>query len=120
MADLNDVLDPERIAMLRELDGGDGTLLPAVADEYQADADAQLETMRAAVGAGDAATLQRAAHTLKGASANLGATAVAELSRRLEGQARDGDVGGAPPLLDAIAAELARVRGALRDVVAGV
>ena len=118
MADL--VLDPERVALLRELDGGDGTLLPAVADEYQRDAAAQVEAMRSAAAAGDASTLQRAAHTLKGASANVGAATMADLCRRLEGQARDARLAGAAPLIEGIEAELGRVRAALRDVVAGV
>ena len=48
------VLDPDRIAMLRELDDGDGTLLPTIVDQYERDAAAQVAAMRAALDAADA------------------------------------------------------------------
>jgi HPt (histidine-containing phosphotransfer) domain-containing protein len=113
------VLDADRIATLRELDDGDGTLLPAIADEYERDATRQVETMRAAVAAGDAQALERSAHSLKGASANLGAPVMADRCRDLEQAGRDGRLEGAAAQIDDIESELRRVRDALRQVAAG-
>ena len=113
------VLDADRIATLRELDDGDGTLLPLIADEYDRDATHQVEAMRAALDAADADALQRSAHSLKGASANLGAPVIAERCLHLERAARDGHLDGAASQIDDIEAELGRVRDALRRVAAG-
>ncbi|HEV2310435.1 MAG TPA: Hpt domain-containing protein [Acidimicrobiia bacterium] len=113
------VLDADRIATLRELDDGDGTLLPLLADEYGRDATHQVEAMRAALAAGDAPALRHSAHSLKGASANLGAPAMAERCLDLERAARDGHLDGVASQIDDIEAELGRVREALRRVAAG-
>jgi HPt (histidine-containing phosphotransfer) domain-containing protein len=113
------VLDPDRIAMLRELDDGDGTLLPTIVDEYERDAAAQVAAMRAALDIADASALQRAAHTLKGASATLGAPTVAERCRDLEQAARDGQLDGAAARIADLDSELGRVRDALHQVAAG-
>ncbi len=53
-------------------------------DNYFDEAPLLLQAMRQAAIAGDAAALQRAAHTLRGASANLGAIVLAQLCKYLE------------------------------------
>lgn len=113
------VLDPERVAMLKELDGGDGSLLGALAEEYERDAREQLAAMRGALSGSDAATLERSAHTLKGASANLGADAVADACRALEARGRDGNVAGAETEVDEVERLLEDVYAALGRVTAG-
>jgi HPt (histidine-containing phosphotransfer) domain-containing protein len=104
--------------MLRELDAGDG-LLAAIADEFDQDADRQVADLRAAIATADVPTVQRAAHTLKGASLNLGAVELGERCRQLELLAREGTVDGGDRLLDDVETELQRVQAALRQVVAG-
>ena len=47
----------------------------------------------------------RAAHTLKGSSASLGALDLADACRTVEGRARDGELDGLGPDVDAIAIE---------------
>jgi HPt (histidine-containing phosphotransfer) domain-containing protein len=113
------VLDSERIAILKELDGGDGSLLSELAKEYESDALSQLEAMRVALDSTDAGGLERAAHCLKGASANLGATAVAAGCREIEQLARGGDIAGVGRLIDDVESELRIVYAALGQVAAG-
>jgi HPt (histidine-containing phosphotransfer) domain-containing protein len=112
------VLDAERLTMLRELDPGDGTLLRSLAEEYTADAYAQVALMRTALADQDVHTLERAAHSLKGASANLGASALAERCLSLEVMGREGTIDGADDIVASVAADLAGVEEALRQVVA--
>jgi PAS domain S-box-containing protein len=106
-------LDPERLAMLRDLDGGDGELLTAVVSEFVGDSTQQLGAVSAALIEGDPRVVERAVHTLKGASANLGATTLADLCGELEALARASALGMAPDLLDSIRAEHVRVCSAL-------
>ena len=63
-----------------------------------------VEEVRDALGKGDTATAARAAHSLKGAAANLGATAVAEAAAKVEKEIQTGET--RPPALDAMAASL--------------
>ncbi|MBV8951495.1 MAG: response regulator [Actinobacteria bacterium] len=112
------VIDPERFAVLRDLDAGDGDLLTMLVDEYLNDATRLLASLRAAVAEGDPETIARAAHTLKGASANLGAAHLAELCARLEALGRAGALGTAPRLVDDADTAFAHVRAALAVEVA--
>jgi hypothetical protein len=106
-------LDPDRLAMLRELDGGDGELLTAVVTEFVDDSTQQLGAVSAALIEGDPRVVERAVHNLKGASANLGATTLADLCGELEALARASALAMAPDLLDSIRAEHVRVCSAL-------
>jgi HPt (histidine-containing phosphotransfer) domain-containing protein len=69
--------------------------------------------MRAAAANDDAHGLQVAAHTLKSASANLGAVALAGLCKSLELRGRSGEIHGAAEALPELERELVRVRSAL-------
>jgi len=109
-------LDPARLAMLRELDGGDGELLTAVVSEFVGDSTRQLVAVSTGLRQGDPHVVERAVHTLRGASANLGATTLADLCGELEALARAAALAMAPDLLDSIRAEHGRVCSAL-DVV---
>jgi HPt (histidine-containing phosphotransfer) domain-containing protein len=107
------VLDPSRISTLRDLDSGDGELLRLLVDEYANDARAQLDTLHAALAEGDPHAVERAAHTVKGASANIGATRLAELCRELEALGRAAALGSGREMLERIEAEFDNVRHAL-------
>ena len=65
---------------------------------------AAVEEIRDALAKGDMATAARAAHSLKGAAANLGATAVAETAAKVEKEIQTGET--TPPALDGMAASL--------------
>jgi signal transduction histidine kinase/CheY-like chemotaxis protein/HPt (histidine-containing phosphotransfer) domain-containing protein len=68
---------------------------------------ADVEEIREAHASGDTATAARAAHSLKGAAANLGATAVADCAADVETAIKAGQ--SVQPLLDALAAKLRAV-----------
>jgi HPt (histidine-containing phosphotransfer) domain-containing protein len=59
--------------------------------------------------AGDAATVARAAHGIKGSSGNIAANVVYRLATELDAHARTGDLTGARDAVDAIDAAYARV-----------
>jgi two-component system sensor histidine kinase/response regulator len=63
-----------------------------------------VEEIRDVLAKGDMATAARAAHSLKGAAANLGATAVAEAAAKVEKEIQKGET--APPALEGMAASL--------------
>jgi HPt (histidine-containing phosphotransfer) domain-containing protein len=65
---------------------------------------AAVEDIRYALAKGDTTTAARAAHSLKGAAANLGATAVAEAAAKVEKEIQTG--GSPPPALDGMAVSL--------------
>jgi two-component system sensor histidine kinase/response regulator len=114
------VIDPERFAVLRELDAGDGDLISLLVSEYLNDGEQLLATMREALAEGDPHTLERTAHTLKGSSANLGAVGVAEICGRLEALGRAGALGTAPRLVDDADTAFAHVRAALAVEVSDI
>ena len=105
-----DVLNLDLVDVLRELMGDDFSTL---VETYQLDAGRQLENIRACREQGDLDGVRRAAHSLKGASANVGASGLAVLCARLEGAARNGDEAALAALIDAVRAEIQRVRQAL-------
>ncbi len=111
-------LDPERLSILRDLDDGDGVLLASIADEFSTEAQRQLEALRASLAEGDPQAVERAAHSIKGSSANLGATRLAELAGHLEALGRAGALVGASAALDDVAVEFERVRVALTQMLA--
>jgi two-component system sensor histidine kinase/response regulator len=109
-------LDADRLAVLRELDGGDGSLLNAVVSEFVGDSTRQLVDVSTALRQGDPKMVERTVHSLRGASANLGATTLADLCGELEALARAAALAMGPDLLESIRAEHGRVCSAL-DVV---
>jgi signal transduction histidine kinase/DNA-binding response OmpR family regulator len=76
---------------------------------------AKVEEIRVAHASGDAATAARAAHSLKGAAANLGATAVANSAAEVETAIKAGRT--VQPLLDTLASNLRMVVQAIRSAL---
>jgi HPt (histidine-containing phosphotransfer) domain-containing protein len=75
MLDLNHIL---------EVVGGDADLLKELLDAFLVEAPEQLAAVRQALQAGDAPTLRRAAHTLKGSARYFGARPVVEAAYQVE------------------------------------
>ncbi|MEO5966496.1 MAG: Hpt domain-containing protein [Candidatus Limnocylindrales bacterium] len=109
-------LDPAALVDMLAMVGDDPEFVGEIVDTYLADAPTQLAGMRTALADGDAVTLGRLAHTLKGNSRNVGAVALAEIARTLEEQARAEDLADAGPRIAAADDELARVVTALDAV----
>ena len=80
---------------------------------FLADADAWVVALRDGLAGDDAAAVHRCAHTLSGASANLGATDLARLCAALATDGGAGDLMHRRGDDRAVEAELGRVRSAL-------
>jgi two-component system, sensor histidine kinase and response regulator len=106
------VLDPDVICSLRDLDG-EGKLLDELATLYVADTVKQLKTLTEAIEDGDAATTKRLAHTLKGSCSSIGATGMSRIAADLQEVAQSGDLDPTQKLLAALEEEYDRVRHAL-------
>ena len=98
-------IDDAAFAATLEMVGGDLAFVGELVGEYRTDGAVRVADMRAALAAGQAEDLRRAAHTLKGSSASLGALDLADACRSVEGRARDGELDGLGPDVDAIATE---------------
>jgi HPt (histidine-containing phosphotransfer) domain-containing protein len=112
--ELDGAIDQATLEALLESIGGDAEFMVELIDTYLADAPEQVEALRGALAAADVADLVRPAHTLKSASASLGALGLAERCRQLETSAKAGLFDGAADVVDGIAAELERVVNALQ------
>jgi HPt (histidine-containing phosphotransfer) domain-containing protein len=109
-----EVLDANVIQGLRELGGTeDPGLLVELIDLYLTDAPQRMAEIETSLATGDWKLLERAAHTLKSASANIGALGLSAICRELECQARRCDSEACSSLLRSSAEHLARVQRAL-------
>jgi HPt (histidine-containing phosphotransfer) domain-containing protein len=111
-----EIIDRETLdALLDSLDG-DVDFLKELVDAYLDSTPGLFAAMRQAAAARDAAGLQRAAHTLKTGSANMGALALAALCKQLEDMGRSGALDGLTEArIDAAAVAYDEVAAALRD-----
>jgi len=105
-------VDPTALEGLREL--GDASEIAELVEVFITNAEDRIAAMRAAVQNGDAASLEREAHSLKGAAGNLGVIGVQGLAARLEVQGREKTLKGAASLVEALQAELSDAAGPLR------
>jgi HPt (histidine-containing phosphotransfer) domain-containing protein len=72
--------------------GGDRALYDELVEVFRKGCPGSTAEMQTAIEAGDFGALERTAHTLRGASSNLGAIAVAEEALELEKQARTEEI----------------------------
>jgi HPt (histidine-containing phosphotransfer) domain-containing protein len=99
-----------RLAILRDLGPSDGRgLLPAAAEAFRNDVPDRIAALNRAINDNDGPALAQAAHALKGASANIGATTAADLCGDLEAMGSNGNHGHARQLVSRLEAELAYV-----------
>jgi HPt (histidine-containing phosphotransfer) domain-containing protein len=107
-------VDIQALERIRALRGNGGTdLVTKIIGVYLSDAPARLRSLQEAVARGDAAAMGQAAHAFKSASANLGATGLAELCQRMENLGRVSSTQGAASLVAEIEAEYAQVAAEL-------
>jgi HPt (histidine-containing phosphotransfer) domain-containing protein len=99
--------------------GGDEGLLGQLARLFLGEAPAWLAEARAALEAGDAARVQRAAHTIKGAVGVFGAAEAFTAAFSLESRGRAGELVDARTALTALERALERLGPALRGLAGG-
>jgi HPt (histidine-containing phosphotransfer) domain-containing protein len=98
---------------------GDEAALGELIDTFLDEAPNLLSRMQGAIAEKNAEDLRRAAHTLKSNAATFGANALAEVCRKLEGMAEEGDLAGAEVLVARIEGELRQLTDALEKARAG-
>jgi two-component system, sensor histidine kinase and response regulator len=109
------VLDESVLADLRELqEEGEPDILEELIELYLEDAPSQIAALGEAVEAGEAQTVERIAHTLKGSSGNMGATRMTAVCSELEDVGASSVLYKAPELLKQLEEEFGRVRATLK------
>jgi CheY-like chemotaxis protein len=101
-------------ALLESIDG-DEVFARDLADAFIGTGDRELAVIKAALCSGDEVALRESAHALKGASANLRASAAASAAARLESAAGLGRSAQIPALADNLATEIRRMTAYLRS-----
>ncbi|MGC2062054.1 MAG: ATP-binding protein, partial [Thermodesulfovibrionales bacterium] len=103
----------DRLARLQKEGAPD--LVTRILSIYLADSSGLLSRLHKAVTEGSASEIQKAAHSLKSSSANVGAMQLSSLCKRLEAMGRVNSTEGAGELLAGIDAEYRAVESALRE-----
>jgi HPt (histidine-containing phosphotransfer) domain-containing protein len=110
-------IDQDAIANLRELNPGDGgEFLREIIGIYVEDTPKRIADLKACLASGDVTTFTRAAHTVKGSSANVGAQVLKAIAERLEHISRKDGLGSVAPLIADCEAEFGRVTVELRKL----
>ncbi len=115
MDELSAILDPQRLAQLRQLEQKTGRgLLGQLVQLFLEQTPPRILALREALAAGDLPAAASSAHSLKGSCANLGAAQLAQLCSQVEQLAASGDLSACQGLLLALSSEHDRVTASLR------
>lgn len=96
--------------------GGDHELLSEILECFHQEYPAQIQTLRQALHAKDAHRVERVAHSLKGALANLSAPEAHKLAAEVERLARTGELEQADSVREPLEEEINRVFQALHNL----
>lgn len=105
-------------ALALERVGGDEELLREIAALFLEECPRMMADIQAAVLAGDAESLERAAHSLKGSVGNFGARRAFRAAARLEAIGRNRDLTPLPEAWSELAAAMEALGPALADLQA--
>lgn len=123
MSTTTDPLDRSQIELLLSLDDGAGDALAEIVGEYRTLSWEAREDLRRELRDGDHEALASTSHSLKGASANVGASDLAQVCAELEMHARQVAYAGSDEfasvdeLMERFEAEFTRVQVALMLLV---
>ncbi len=95
---------------------GDRDLLEEIVRIFTGECSSNMDAIRQALSAGDVPLLERLAHTIKGASANLSASAVSAAALKLEKLAAAGNLADAREWVDKLQHEIGRLLPELASV----
>ena len=93
-----------------DMAGGDEEFLKELVGIYLSDCPEKLSKIHHAIEGGDAQALYETAHSLKGASGNIGLTQAYELALELERKGKEGKLQGAEEVFKALEEEIGRFR----------
>lgn len=112
------VLDPQAIENLRALNPGDNDeFLREIAGIFLEDTPQRIAELDQSALAGDIARFTRAAHSIKGSSANIGASSLRAAAENLEHQSRTHGFSGVAGLVEQVKAEYDRTQAALHALI---
>lgn len=112
------VIDPEAIKNLRELSPGDDDFLIEIIDIFLDDTPKRIAELESAHASQDIEVFGRAAHSIKGSSANLGALSLRGVAEKLEHHARSVGLADTEQMIAEIKTHFAEAKLAL-DKIAG-
>jgi CheY-like chemotaxis protein len=95
----------------------DWSFFEEIAEVFLSDYPRQIDSLRSSAEIGDAASFQRAAHSLKGMLLNFQAERPAEKALRLETQGRAGELSSTGPLIEELAGEIKPLEEQLRQLI---
>jgi HPt (histidine-containing phosphotransfer) domain-containing protein len=119
----DDRADPEPVSTvpplddrkLREISDNDPEFVAELLELFREEGQRRLEELHDAAADNDTQAIMKAAHALKGAGGNIGATPLHELCTRLQEHARRHELAQSLDLVDPVTAELDRVLDAIRE-----
>lgn len=106
---------PVDLSRIQGLAEGDKDFEQELIGAYLEDCSERMGRLRQAIADGAVETVQRDAHTIKGASSNVGTTRLHELARQLEKLEITAEPAAAEQLLAAMITEYASVRDFFQD-----
>lgn len=112
------VIDQQSIDNLRDLNpGDDDAFLREILGIYLDDTPRRLAELDQSLAAGDGAKFTRAAHSIKGSSANVGAMVVRSVAETLEHESAQHGLGNVTDLIATLRKEYARAEAELRKLL---
>ena len=113
------VLDSAVLESLQALNPDDqGEFVREIAGIFLSDTPERIAELDRSLAEGDSNKFARAAHTIKGSAANIGAAALGAAAQRLEAEAKHTGLGAVAPLLQAVKDEFARTQAELVKIAA--
>lgn len=107
-----------RADLLDRLDG-DEELLREIVQVFLSEGPGRIEEIRTALQQGDASKIERSAHSMKGAAANISACRLREVTHDIESAARQGALALAASLKDALVREYCILSAELTKTIKG-
>jgi HPt (histidine-containing phosphotransfer) domain-containing protein len=112
-----EVLDRAVVDSLRQLTPpGEPDVLAEILNVFLSEVPRRIDRMKSAFRDGNAVEVQRAAHSLKGSSGNIGADGMFELCRQIDERAKAGEL-RLEPLLEALDREYFQVEAAIKRLL---
>src|ERR1051325_10599631 len=112
------VIDPQAIENLRALNPGDNDeFLREITGIFLEDTPLRIAELNQSLAASDVPKFTRAAHSIKGSAANLGAAALRAVAEKLEHQSRTDGLAAVAPNVTALKAEFVRAEAELKKLI---
>jgi two-component system, sensor histidine kinase and response regulator len=116
LSGISSALNPVTIAHLRALaEATEPSLLGQIFTSFLSDGAERLDKLQNALDGSDPELLRKTAHTLKGASANIGAHHMADIAEQLELLGKASSMSGATVLIEQIEREFERVKSEIAE-----